>query len=65
MPRLLGKSSKAPLYLGATVLILIGTAIVLEYLGTIDVVPGFGQDRNHTRLSEPSNGKISNTLDTN
>ena len=44
MPRLVGKNSYAPLYTTVGILSLaLGGAIALEYLGVIDVVPGFGQ----------------------
>jgi hypothetical protein len=42
MPRLIGKPSKAPVYLG--IILLIAAAGVLEYVGEIDVIPGFGRD---------------------
>jgi hypothetical protein len=44
MPRLIGKNSYTPLYttLGLVALGL-GVATAMEYLGVIDVVPGFGQ----------------------
>jgi hypothetical protein len=42
MPRLIGKPSKAPVYLG--IVVLIAAAVVLEYAGEIDVMPGFGRD---------------------
>jgi hypothetical protein len=45
MPRLLGKSSKAPLYVGVTLVIAIAGAFALEYFGVIDVVPNFGKDQ--------------------
>jgi hypothetical protein len=44
MPRLLGKSSKAPVYLGITILTAVAGAVALEYLGTINVIPGFGKE---------------------
>ncbi len=52
MPRLLGKSSKTPVYVGIAVLVAIAGAVALEYSGTIDLVPGFGQDHNTTKNSE-------------
>ena len=44
MPRLVGKTSYTPLYttLGIVALAL-GVATALEYIGIIDVVPGFGR----------------------
>ena len=44
MPRLIGKNSYAPLYTTVGILALaLGGAVTLEYLGVIDVVPGFGR----------------------
>lgn len=44
MPRLVGKDSSTPLYATLGILALaLGGAVTLEYLGVIDVVPGFGQ----------------------
>ena len=44
MPRLVGKNSAAPIYTTVGILALaLGGAIALEYLGVIDVVPGFGR----------------------
>jgi hypothetical protein len=45
MPRLVGKPSKAPSYIGLALLVTILGAGALEYSGTIDLVPGFGQGR--------------------
>ena len=43
MPRLIGKTSKAPSYLLVT--LLVAAAVTgLEYIGAIDIVPGFGRD---------------------
>jgi hypothetical protein len=50
MPRLIGKSSEAPLYVGITLLLMIAGAIALEYMGTIDVIPGFGKE--HKRAGQ-------------
>ncbi|WP_146138459.1 hypothetical protein [Chamaesiphon polymorphus] len=43
MPRLVGRTSKTPLYTTIAVLIL-AAATALEYTGEIDLVPGFGRD---------------------
>jgi hypothetical protein len=45
MPRLLGKSSKAPLYIGTALVIAVAGAVAIEYSGMIDVVPNFGKDQ--------------------
>lgn len=45
MPRLIGKTSKTPLYIGISILATVAVAVALEYSGTIDLVPGFGQTR--------------------
>ena len=44
MPRLLGKTSKAPVYFGIAFLSLLGGAVALEYLGIVNVIPGFGKE---------------------
>jgi hypothetical protein len=45
MPRLLGKSSKAPLYIGVALVIAVAGAVATEYFGVIDMVPNFGKDQ--------------------
>lgn len=45
MPRLVGKPSKVPSYVGLVLLATILGAGALEYSGMIDLVPGFGQGR--------------------
>jgi hypothetical protein len=59
MPRLLGKPSKAPVYLGVTLLVAIAGATALEYYGTIDLIPGFGQYQNNTKQLETGSGRYS------
>jgi hypothetical protein len=45
MPRLVGKSSNKGLVFGGVIVVLaIATAGTLEYIGVIDVIPGFGQN---------------------
>ena len=51
MPRLVGKTSKTPLYVGIALVSAIVVAGALEYSGTIDLVPGFGQSNRVRRLS--------------
>jgi hypothetical protein len=65
MPRLVGKSSKTPLYLGTAVLIAIAGGVALEYLGVIDLVPNFGKDRQMLEQSERMNRRSSNHTDRN
>jgi hypothetical protein len=44
MPRLVGKSSnKGLVYSGVFLLLAIATGGTLEYMGVIDLIPGFGQ----------------------
>jgi hypothetical protein len=45
MPRLLGKPSKAPLYVGTALIIAVAAALSLEYFGIVDVVPNFGKSQ--------------------
>jgi hypothetical protein len=52
MPRLVGKPSKTPLYVGIAVLVAVAGLGALEYTGTIDLIPGFGEDQNTVRRSE-------------
>jgi hypothetical protein len=44
MPRLVGKHSDASPMIALLCLLAISAGISLEYLGYINVVPGFGQD---------------------
>jgi hypothetical protein len=65
MPRLIGKSSKTPVYLGTALVIAIAGGITLEYLGVIDVVPNFGKDRKMISQSERTNRRMSNSTERN
>jgi len=57
MPRLIGRPSKAPGYLGIALLVAIVGVGALEYSGDINLVSGFGYDNTTTiqprRLSDP------------
>jgi hypothetical protein len=53
MPRLIGRPSKAPVYLG--ILALIAAAVALEFAGEIDVIPGFGRDGQTTETTNFQN----------
>jgi hypothetical protein len=53
MPRLIGKPSKAPVYLG--ILVLVAAAVALEYAGEIDVIPGLGRDGRLTGTTDYRN----------
>lgn len=44
MPRLIGKQSSNSGYIGLFLILAIATAGSLEYLGVINVIPGFGRD---------------------
>ncbi len=50
MPRLLGKSSKAPVYFGIALLAAAAGAVALEYSGAINMIPGFGKEPTQTIL---------------
>jgi hypothetical protein len=52
MPRLIGKTSKAPLYIGTVAVVAIVGALALEYYGVIDIIPNFGQDSKE--MGQPS-----------
>jgi hypothetical protein len=60
MPRLIRKSSEAPLYLGITLLLVMAGAVALEYTGTIDIIPGFGKE--HKRVGQPLSASNSRTM---
>ncbi|WP_373542121.1 hypothetical protein [Chamaesiphon sp.] len=54
MPRLIGKPSQAPMYVGLAFLVAVIGASVLEYSGDLNLVPGFGEqptDRQPAGLS--------------
>jgi hypothetical protein len=44
MPRLIGKRSNAPLYVGLGFIALLAGLVSLEYFGIINIVPRFGVD---------------------
>ncbi|MGL5081099.1 MAG: hypothetical protein ACRC8A_06385 [Microcoleaceae cyanobacterium] len=44
MPRLVGSKSNKNLYIGLAVLAAVSGLFGLEYLGVIDMVPGFGRE---------------------
>lgn len=44
MPRLVGKRSDASPVLALFLLLAIGAGVSLEYLGYVNVVPGFGRE---------------------
>lgn len=44
MPRLLGKTSKTPVYFGIAFLSLLAGAVALEYSGIVNVIPSFGKE---------------------
>jgi cyanate permease len=45
MPRLVGKQSNTSLYVGIALLLALAGAVGLEYFGAINVIPGFGLER--------------------
>ncbi len=53
MPRLIGKPSTAPTYIGLAFLVAIVGASALESTGDVNLVPGFG-DRNLGSQRPPS-----------
>ncbi len=59
MPRLIGKTSKTPLYVGISLLATVAVLGALEYSGTIDLIPGFGQSRRVTGTLDSLPGKPS------
>jgi hypothetical protein len=52
MPRLIGKTSKTPLYTTLLIVVVAAAVTGLEYMGEIDVVPGFGRDNPTMRVSD-------------
>jgi hypothetical protein len=63
MPRLLGKASKAPLYVGTAVVVAIAGVLALEYYGAIDTVPNFGRGINETGQPNLPPRRTSNMID--
>jgi hypothetical protein len=55
MPRLIGKQSDHSGYVGLLLILAIATAGSLEYLGAINVIPGFGRDAWTDRQFDPFN----------
>jgi hypothetical protein len=51
MPRLIGKQSNDSWYIGLFLVLAIAAAGSLEYLGFINVIPGFGLDRSMNNQS--------------
>ncbi|WP_310490319.1 hypothetical protein [Chamaesiphon sp. VAR_69_metabat_338] len=52
MPRLIGKISKTPLYTTLLIVVVAAAVTGLEYMGEIDIVPGFGRDNPTMRVSD-------------
>jgi hypothetical protein len=52
MPRLIGKTSKTPLYTTLLIVVVAAAVTGLEYIGEIDIVPGFGRDNPTMRVSD-------------
>jgi hypothetical protein len=64
MPRLLGKSSKTPLYVGTALVVAVAGAIAVEYSGMIDIIPNFGKDQKTMGQSKLPVRKATNIHDT-
>jgi hypothetical protein len=56
MPRLVGRTSKTPLYTFIALLVL-AAATALEYTGEIDLVPGLGRDNLSMRSTQFDNNR--------
>jgi hypothetical protein len=52
MPRLLGKQSSNGGYAALFLLLAIAAIGSLEYLGVVDIIPGFGRDSGFNNQSE-------------
>jgi hypothetical protein len=63
MPRLLGKPSKTPLYIGTALLVAVAGVFALEYSGIIDVIPNFGKDQKMMSQSKSSVRKATSIHD--
>jgi hypothetical protein len=60
MPRLMGKDLHAPMYTAIGLLVVIlGAVTTLEYIGFIDVVPGFGKGSGLDIRKEPTTRPVS------
>jgi hypothetical protein len=55
MPRLIGRTSKTPLYTILALLVVAAVATELEYEGVIDLVPGYGRNTTNIRLPDIRN----------
>ena len=55
MPRLIGKTSKTPLYTLLALLVVAAVATELEYEGVIDLVPEYGRSMPSIRLPDIQN----------
>lgn len=55
MPRLIGRTSKTPLYTLLALLVVGAVAAELEYEGVIDLVPGYGRNTTTIRLPDIRN----------
>jgi hypothetical protein len=64
MPRLIGKSSKAPLYVGTALVVAVAGAIALEYSGVIDIIPNFGKDQKVVNRSHQSEKRQTSKIPT-
>ncbi|WP_310482852.1 hypothetical protein [Chamaesiphon sp. VAR_48_metabat_403] len=52
MPRLIGRTSKAPLYTILALFVVAAVATELEYEGVIDLVPGYGRNTASMKLPD-------------
>lgn len=50
MPRLIGQRSNAGANITGLILFVAIVGVLLEYLGAIDIVPGFGRERGYVQL---------------
>jgi hypothetical protein len=62
MPRLIGKTSKTPLYTTLLIVAVAAAMTGLEYIGEIDIVPGFGRDNPAMRVSDRATPPVGSNI---
>lgn len=65
MPRLVGRQSNTGSYATFAFLLglVIGAGVISEYLGAINLIPGFGQDESYIRKESNTTSRLIATRD--
>jgi hypothetical protein len=61
MPRLVGKQSHTGENIAALLIVAAIAGVALEYIGVINVVPGFGQDDRYSPLQSQTTNELTIT----